>query len=132
MRIPQRSFAHSVALFTSATPWTSIAATPDVNAIHTVVKASHIAYPAAKANLVEAASHHERQQARLVDASVESFNILAVDGHVERRVARNAHRPVGFVGTPTGFEQPPAKADEYAAGGIPFVSTFHGYLGTDW
>ncbi len=129
---PQRSFAHSVSLFTRAAPWNGTGTDPDVNAIHSPINFANVAFPSSKANLVEAAAHHERARTRLVHATVENFNILALDGHVERRSAAASHDPAGFVGSPTGFEEPPIAADEYAAHGLRFISTRGGHLGADW
>jgi len=129
---PQRSYVRSAGLFTSASAWRDPDVPPDVNAAHEPVHITSVRFPASKANLVEAASHHERSPVMLEDAHHERFNVLAMDGHVERRAVRDSNRPVGFVGAVTGFEQPRVAPDHWRDDGLPFVSTKNGSLGRDW
>ena len=82
---PQASYAHSTALFTQRGPWLVHGETPDVNAIHAPAPMSDVVHPSNKAMLVESAAHHGSARTKLEETSAEKFNVLAVDGHVERR-----------------------------------------------
>ena len=133
MSAPQASYYHSFALFTSASGWRSDAP-PEINSIHAPVAASGIAHPSQKAALVEKASYHSAREQRIdiTPDSSELFNILAADGHAERRAGLDARRPAGFTAFYTGMEIPSQRSDAYAESGIPYVSTATGALGRDW
>lgn len=132
MRPIQNSYVRSTALFTRASAWNDPSAPPDVNAAHAPVRIAEVSFPSSKAVLVEASSHHSRSRARLESAGVEQVNILAADGHVERRRVIDAMTPMGFVGASTGFEQPQIEPDRWIDTGLPYVSTRAGHLGRDW
>lgn len=134
MSAPQASYFHSFALFTAPSGWAESSSPPEINAIHAPVMASDIAHPSHKASLVEKASHHSAHEERIDAApgSRELFNILAADGHVERRWGLDARRPAGFTAFYTGMEIPPQRPDAHAMSGIPYVSTAGGAMGRDW
>jgi len=134
MASPQASYSHSVALFTSPGAWSDPDSPPDVNRAHAPVQLSQVAAPSTKTNLVETASHHERRRVRLDQGAPtsEQYNLLAVDGHVQRRSARDAREPAGFVADRTGLERPRIDRDQFADSGIPYISTQRGALGRDW
>lgn len=133
MHSPQASYRHSLALFTAPSGWSSDTP-PEVNAIHATVRLSDVAHPSRKASLVEDSSYHEARTAQIGEeaAGPLRFNILAVDGHVERRTADEAADPVGFTAFYTGFESPPMNFDTYAENGLRYISTRDGALGRDW
>lgn len=128
----QDSYVRSAALFTSASAWNDRSAPPDINAVHAPVRAADVSFPSTKTLLVEASTHHSRSRVRLESAGTERVNILAADGHVERRRVIDASRPAGFVGATTGFERPPIARDRWSETGLAYVSTENGHLGRDW
>lgn len=133
MSSPQDSYSHSVALFTSPGAWSDPDSPPDVNRAHSSVLMSQVAMPSTKTNLIETASHHGRRRVRLDrERSNEQYNLLAMDGHVERRSALDAREPAGFVADRTGFEHPRIDRRQFADNGIPYISTRNGALGRDW
>lgn len=134
MASPGDSYAHSVALYTAISAWGDPDSPPDVNAAHTPVRAAHVASPSTKANLAESASHHGPRRVALADraAAQQFFNVLALDGHVDRRSPSAPQRVSGFVGDGTGLERPSIRRTQWAERGIPFVSTRGGALGQDW
>ncbi len=132
MRAPQRSYYHSLALFTSASGWSGTAP-PEINSIHAPVAHSDIAHPSQKSALIEKASHHDARETRIDEgAGFEMFNILAADGHVERRAADQSAEPAGFTAFYTGLENPPQRTDQHRDAGIRYVSTSLGSNGRDW
>jgi len=132
MTSPQASYVRSVALFTAPGAWMDADDPPDVNAVHARRRTSDVAHPANKGALVEAAAHHERARTKLEAAQSERFNVLAADGHVERRRADASTPPIGFVGATTGFEDPPIARDRWRATGMRYISTLRGTAGRDW
>lgn len=133
MIAPQRSYWHSVALFTRRQAWMNThGAPPNLNTIHARVRLANVLHPANKANLVEASSHHEATVTRLGQAAHERINVLAMDGHVERRRADASIEPMGFVGAVTGFENPGITPAQFAQAGLPYISTRGGSGGRDF
>lgn len=132
MQAPQESYYHSLALLTSPSGWGTSTAVPNINQCHAPVQMSAVAHPSRKAALVEKWAFHDDPEQRIESATTGRFNILAADGHVEKRFAQDAAEPAGFVAQYTGMEIPLQDPDQHAKTGIRYVSTRKGALGRDW
>jgi len=116
-----RSYMYSPALYTSPSKW----AGPepfDLDWMFAPVRHADVRFPASKAVLSESRSYHGARETELYAAGGERFNILAADGHAERRAARESIDPVRLGGD--NVASPDASA--------PFVATPRGALGLDW
>lgn len=115
------SYMYSPAFFTDPSKW--LGSGPfAVNWMFARVRRADVRFPAAKAVLVERRSYHSARETPLHEAGGERFNILAADGHVERRAAREAVDPV-----PIAWD---VDVEERAS--APFVATPRGARGRDW
>lgn len=123
--VAENSFLHSPALFTRADVWVDRSQKPNLDRVTSNVRHSDVAHPSQKAALVEAHTHHgPRVWEPIGDSPTGSVNILAADSHVELHSVNNVVAPMGFVSS-FSFEQ-------YSGAAIPFLSTYRGFLGTDW
>jgi len=125
MSVAGRSYAQSPALFTPSNIWADPAHPADVNKHYAPVKASGVAHPSSKSNLVETVSYHASRRFYRDFNSPGVFNTLACDGHVEAITMQQAKPTMGFL-NPWGdgyfnYEQP-----------SPLIGTIDGYLGRDW
>lgn len=122
------SYWQSPALFTNASAWSVDAErAPDLNRDHAVVHRSDALYPSNKSVLVESGSFHDSKIVSIVNASKERFNVLAVDGHVERRAASDSTTPVMMTGYLADY-----LPCSYCDRAVPYLSTRDGINGRDW
>jgi len=128
-RFAGASYLESPALFTRVSAWLDGSDQPiEINAEYAPVRASDVAHPANKSFLVERRSFHSARINPIEHAGTGKFNILAVDGHVERRAAADALpgrriKAVKAGGTDCGWNNGDA---------VPFLTTKNGALGRDW
>lgn len=120
------SYTQSPALFTRTDVWSG---THDVvvNRDYAAVKLASVAHPSNKALLVERASFHGARAVEIWNEESERFNVLAVDGHAERRRAEDSRETVKIVGERAG-----GLFCGWNNNPTPYLTTARGAAGVDW